>query len=91
MADKKLKTINTNGLLRMGTFKCCLPKGIVADKHFDNMMEGSERNGILYANEDGMFNPVLPLSIWFAGDDWFETNIGVVIPEEDVYEIELDK
>lgn len=88
--EKKLKAINTKGMKKAGTFKFTFPSDVSTGEYRFCNTKDREEHGILFYDENGNIQPVFLLSMWYAGDDWFETTFGIVIPEEDVYEITLD-
>lgn len=88
--EKKLEAINTKGMTKAGTFKFTFPGDVSAGKDEYCNTKDLETEGILFYDENGNMQPVYPLYMWYAGDDWFKTVFGIVIPEEDIYEITLD-
>ena len=88
--EKKLKAINTKGMKKAGTFKFTFPCDVSTGEYESCNTTGWEEKGILFYDENGNIQPVFPLCMWYGGDDYFTTTFGIVIPEEDVYEITID-
>lgn len=88
--EKKLEAINTKGMKKAGTFKFVFPCDVSTGEYEFCNTKDREEKGILFFDETGIMQPVFPLSMHYAYDDWFETIFGVVIPEENIYEITLD-
>ena len=90
---KKLEAINTVGMKKAGTFKFVFPCNVADDDELWNWIntEGWDKKGVLFYDENGNMKPVFLLSMRYDWDDWFETSFGIVIPEEDVYEISLNE